>query len=405
VRSLKQLVVRERNLIGLASNATLAIVIPWVCIVVLRIVVPIQLLLLLLGFYFSSQLATFADFGLSRYYQIRANEDNSVSLFRAISLRIVALSFFSSLASPWLVKILTNNFSPSGTLTSAIILSVIAGACTNLLCIRFELNGAYSKSLALKIVGIISIFLPFFLYQSVKVDFAIFALMLIRVALIFILIIFYSNNNFNFRSINSDSKSGLLALGKISFYSYFFGACIFIANAAERFWPLAHVGLNGKDAMLLLSDMAIKSTFIAGIFGQAQINRKFQNAVIPIPSASKYLLLGLSAAAIFLIIGGISFWHFDFDINMYNILVFLTLAIYSFFQSNNQVVVPLGQQSLSESKTANVSIISTSLIIGFVMLSVYFKIPYLALIGLLFKAVAEFIIYYRILRLHEKTYI
>jgi hypothetical protein len=405
VRSLKQIVVRERNLIGLASNATLAIVIPWVCIVVLRIVVPTQLLLLLLGFYFSSQLATFADFGLSRYYQIRANEGNSVSLFRAISLRIVALSFFSSLASPWLVKILTNNFSPSGTLTSAIILSVIAGACTNLLCIRFELNGAYSKSLALKIVGIISIFLPFFLYQSVKVDFAIFALMLIRVALIFILIIFYSSNGFNFRSINSDSKSGLLALGKISFYSYFFGACIFTANAAERFWPLAHVGLNGKDAMLLLSDIAIKSTFIAGIFGQAQINRKFQNTVIPIPSASKYLLLGLSAAAIFLIIGGISFWYFDFDINMYNILVFLTLAIYSFFQSNNQVVVPLGQQSLSESKTANVSIISTSLIIGFVMFSVYFKIPYLALIGLLFKAVAEFIIYYRILRLHEKTYI
>lgn len=380
----------NENFVKYASSGVVNVTIPWLAIYFLVDRLNTTDLLILTSVYATVQLGAFSDFGLSKFFQLKARSSNITSFFYWVLPRIsvisIIVSLFLSVSFIQLVKFEDINFiwfiNIAGIIFSA--------ALRNLVCLKLELMGLYFNSTMLKLLFWMLFFMPVYLLPQCDMHEVFLISSILRVLVIIIVIngITYSNRKAEVLNYQL-SKSNRVDLRSI----LIFGLACLIGNSLDRYWPGLISDSQTKISFILMMDIGIKTTFFAGAFGQAKINEMFQKGIDEGIGKKFISYISLASGISFVIISLIT-------INVTSgsqpdKIIFLFLFLYICMFSANQILVPIGQRLVSVRIIANRSLIGVILAIIMISIGIYIESILFAICGLIVKASYEFVVYSR----------
>lgn len=385
-----RIVKNNENFVKYAGSGVVNVTIPWLAIYFLVDRLNTTDLLILTSVYATVQLGAFSDFGLSKFFQLKARSTNITSFFYWVLPRIsvisILVSIFLSISFIQLVNFEDINFiwfiNIAGIIFSA--------ALRNLVCLKLELMGLYFYSTMLKLLFWMLFFIPVYLLPQYTMHEVFLISSIIRVLVIIIVICSISLPNKKVGVLNYKlSDSSKVDLKSILIFGF---ACL-IGNSLDRYWPGLISDSQTKISFILMMDIGIKTTFFAGAFGQAKINEMFQKGIdegigkrfvsyISIASGISFFLISLIAISL------------TSGSQPDNIL-FLFLFLYICLFSANQILVPIGQRLVSVRTIANRSLIGVILAIIMITIGIYIQSILFAICGLITKASYELFVYAR----------
>lgn len=378
----------NENLVKYASSGTINVFIPWIAIYFLVDRLTTFDFLIVTSAYATVQLGAFADFGLSKFFQLKARAANINTFFNWVFPRVSLISIFVSLflcgSFLQLVKFEYINiiwfFNIAGIIFSA--------AVRNLVCLRLELMGSYLHSTLLKLLFWILFFLPIFLFPVYEMHetFLISSISRIIAITIVVYIVISSNSEaetFN-HQLSDESKVDLTSM-------LIFGLAVLLGNSLDRYWPGLISDPGTRISFILMMDIGIKTTFIAGAFGQAKLNEMFQKGIDEGISKKLISCVALVSGILFVIISFVVLSKTS-SAQPDSMLVFF-LFIYICIFAANQMLVPIRQRLVSVRIIAKRSLIAVILALISISISIYIGSILFVFLGLIIKVSYEFIVY------------
>lgn len=381
---------RNKNIVYVGTGAIINIILPWFLIGLVFNVLNEDGRLVVVSIYVIVQLSVFTDLGLNRFFQLKARPDIVGEIFNWVLVRLLCVSAISVFPLYLFFEKLVGERSPIWFVI--LFFLVVTGAVSNLLNIRFELMGKYICSIPLKALMWILLFFPIMIFGSDNLINGVLCSVFLRSMIVFLISAWLFCKN----------KKAIVTGGWHTAGSdiYFFGFSLLVASAVDRLWPSLIEGDDVKTAMLIFVDVAIKCTFLAGVYGQAKINEYFQGADFGGVESKNINIIALCSSLLFVgLVVSLNYFHFHILLTW---LVLLLLAAYTFFQSANQILVPLVQRGMSVRRVVLVSNLSNALLILFVLGGWYLTSSELLLLGLLVKSCFEYFLYPVVGR-YEKT--
>lgn len=380
----------NENLVKYAASGAVNVFIPWLAIYLLVDRLTTFDLLIVTSVYATVQLGAFADFGLSKFFQLKARAANINSFFYWVLPRVSLISIFVSLflCLSFLQLVKFEDINIIWFLSIAGI--IFSAAVRNLVCLRLELMGSYLHSTLIKLLFWILFFLPIFLFLDHDMH-EIFLISSIS-RTIAITIIVYIITSLNGKAelphhqLSNKSKIDLTSM-------LIFGLAVFLGNSLDRYWPGLISDPSTRISFILMMDIGIKTTFFAGAFGQAKLNEMFQKDIDEGISKKLIGFIALVSGILFIIISLVAL-NKTLSTQPDNILVFF-LFLYICIFAANQVLVPIRQRLVSVRIIANRSLIAVMLAIIPLTISIYFESILFVFFGLIIKAAYELIVYSR----------
>ncbi len=380
----------NENLVKYACSGAVNLIIPWLAIYFVVGRISTFDFLILTSAYATVQLGVFADFGLSRFFQLKARTANITTFFYWVLPRVSLISLVVSLflCGSFLQLVKFEDFNIIWFFNIAGI--IFSAAVRNLVCLRLELMGSYLHSTMLKLLFWVLFFLPVFLFpeNSMHVNFLISSITrIIAITLVVYRIKFLD------RKIEAFKKN-LSGVSKIDLSSILiFGFACLLGNSLDRYWPSLISDLSTKISLILMIDIGLKTTFFAGAFGQAKLNEMFQKNVNEGVSKKLISFIALVSGIFFVIFSLLVLDKTSSSRPDSTLVLFLFLYISMF--AANQVLVPIRQRLVSVKTIANRSLIGVMLALIPICISIYFGSILFVIFGLITKVAYEFIVYSR----------